>query len=166
MIIKGYACHWNKANANGEIVTPESFDKVLARAKENNLSIPINYNHQEGLILGKILNFYKDSQGLFIEAELNDEVDLVKNMVAPLVKDGTLNRFSTEGYYQKNDKVRVDKNAYLLKNFELTAVAIVPLPADLDAVFSHNNIHVFNAYDEEVEKVECKGLFNKSLYII
>lgn len=166
MIIKGYACHWNKANANGEIVIPESFDKVLQRAKENNLSIPINYNHQEGMILGRVLDFYKDQNGLYITAELNEDVDLVKNMVMPLIKDGTLDRFSTEGYIQKNDIQRVDKKTYIAKNFELTAVAIVPLPADLDAVFTQNSVHCFNAFDVETEVKECKPLFNKSLYII
>jgi HK97 family phage prohead protease len=138
MIVKGYACHWNVANGNGEIVLPTSFDESLEFYKSNDLKIPINYNHIENCILGHITNIYKDSIGLYIVAELNEDVDLVKNQVAPLIKDGTLDRFSTEGFISRQDIERVDNKTYIAKKFDLKAVAIVPLPADINAKLSIN----------------------------
>lgn len=161
MIIKGYACHFNRRNSNGEIVTPSSFDVSLKYYSDNNLAVPINYNHISDMILGKVLRFVKDSSGLFIEADINDEVDSVKNFVKPLVKDGTLNRFSTEGVIKREDIEQVSKDTYIAKNFELRAIAIVPMPADIDAVFSTNSkkgLHYFNAFDN--------SLINKGLLII
>lgn len=164
MIVSGYACHFNKRNDNGEIVLPTSFNKTLKYHEENNLSIPINFNHNENLLLGKVESYQIMPSGLFITASLNDEVDTVKNFVKPLVKDGTLNRFSTEGLIKYEDLERISNDTYIAKEYELKAVAIVAHPADLDAFFSFNSLHgqqlhYFNAF-------EAKKKFNKALYII
>lgn len=171
MDIRGYACHWHRANANRERVTMNSFDEAIRRNKENNIYTPINYNHNSDVILGHITNFYKDSEGLFITATLNDDIDVVKNYVKPLIIDGTLNRFSTEGYILNKDITKLDDGTYVAKNFDLRAVAIVPLPADIGAVFTYNSIkdeslHIFNAFDTPNEDVVKKVVKNRYLYIL
>lgn len=164
MIVKGYACHFNKRNGNGEIVLPTSFDEVIAFYKKNKLDIPINYFHNEDQILGHIIDIKKDSVGLYITAELNDEVDLVKNFVKPLIKDGTFNRFSTEGTINKKDIEKLSDGTYIAKKFNITAVAIVPLPADVDAIFTYNGKKnadktYMNAFTDRVSN-------NKAIYVV
>lgn len=163
MIVRGYACHFNKKNANGEIVLPTSFDEALEFYRNNNTFIPINYNHNEDMVLGHITDINKDEEGLYISAELNDDIDIVKNYIKPLIKDGTFNRFSTEGVINKKDIEKLSNGTYIAKHFNITAVAIVPHPADIDAIFTYNSnkntISIFDGF-------ELKDKKNKLLYII
>lgn len=162
MKVEGYACHWNRRNANGEIVTPTSFDQSLEYYSTNNLAVPINFNHNENMILGKVTTFKKTDSGLYITADLNDEVDIVKNYVKPLVKDGTLNRFSTEGIINRKDTEKISDNTYIAKIFNLRAVAIVSNPADIDASFrSVNSIN-----DSKIVYFDAFKEKNRMLYII
>ena len=163
MIVKGYACHFNQRNANGEIVTAQSFTDTLKYHSENKIAIPINYNHNADMILGHVTDYQLLPDGLFIVAELNDDVDTVKNFVAPLVKDGTLNRFSTEGLIKYADLERLSDDTYIAKVFELQAIAIVNNPADVGAVISYNGrrteqTHFFDGFNAKKN--------NKMLYII
>lgn len=165
MRITGYACHFNKRNKNGEIVTAKSFEKSLQRHIDEDIVIPINYNHQSDVILGKVVEYRFANDGLIITAELNDDVDVVKNYVAPLVKDGTFNRFSTEGYISRDTIEKVSDDTYIANEFDLTAVAIVVNPADTDAYFIVNSVrgegvHCLDVYQPMTPKV------NKALYII
>ena len=164
MTIKGYACHWNKPNGNHEIVTPESFTKVLQEVQEGK-KIPINFNHNDDIILGSITNFYRDDVGLYIVANLNEEVSYVRDYVQPLIVDGTLDCFSTEGWIPRDMIYRNADNTYLAKEFNLTAVAIVTNPADTAARFTQNsqNLHCFNGYEEVTTE---KRQVNKYLHIL
>lgn len=150
MKVKGYACHYNKPNANGQIVDEKSFEAVLKARKADGVNIPINYQHNSPVMIGKINNFYSDSEGLFIEGEIFDDMAIVKEFVSPLIKNGVIERFSTEGYIRKADMERRENNTYYARNFELTAVAVVNLPADKDAVMSYNSAR-FDAFEEEEE---------------
>lgn len=154
MIVKGYACHYNKPNLNRQIVDENSFVKALKERKESNLATPINYCHDSNDMIGKVLNFYSDSEGLFIEAELIDEMDTVKNKVLPLIKNGVIDSFSTEGYISKSDIEKRPNNAYYINNFDLTAIAVVNNPADRGAKFITNGKTCFDAFEtnEEVNK--------------
>lgn len=159
MIIKGYACHWDKPNENKEIVRPESFDTTFENLKDG-VKIPVNWNHDDNIVLGHVENFVVDKVGLFITVELNEEVEYVSNFILPLIKGGTLDRFSTQGWIPKNKIYKNPDGTYLAGEFNLTAVAIVTNPADRDAKFSENslnNVHYFGF--EEKSK-------NKILYIL
>lgn len=158
MKIEGYACHFNKRNANGEIVTPKSFDAAIKYFEENNLKIPVNFNHNESMILGHITHIEKRIDGLYITAELNDDVDMVKNYIKPLIKDGTFDRFSTEGYIDLDKYESISEDTYIAKAFDLRAVAIVPNPADIDAIFTANGKHqksvmFFDAFEKSKNRV-------------
>lgn len=169
MNIKGYACHFNKRNANGEIVTPDSFKQTLSYYKNHDIKVPINYNHNSDMIIGHVEHFYTANDGLYIDATLNEEVDTVKNFVLPLVKDGTLKCFSTEGYIKKSDIERVNHNTYIAHNFDLRAIAVVNLPADIDAQFVTNSFHddnisVFNAFPDDESMV--KNTIRRAFYVV
>lgn len=170
MNIRGYICHFNRRNSNGEIVTADSFTDCLAYYKEHEIKIPINYNHQSDMIIGHIETVYTASDGLFVDAVLNEDVDTVRNFVLPLIKDGTLDRFSTEGYIMKDQIERIDKNTYLAKKFDLRAVAIVNLPADIEAKFVFNSANpdysVFNSYDENKPLKQPENSLNRAYYIV
>lgn len=150
MKIKGYACHYNKVNRNGEIVDEKSFAEFLNQRRTTGIKTPINYNHNDDLIIGAVENFYSDKSGLFIVADIYEDIDIVKKQVLPLINNGVIDRFSTEGFILREDIKRIDKNTYYAKNFDLTAVAVVNNPADLEAKFSTNkfnqNVTFFNAF--------------------
>lgn len=168
MNIRGYACHFNKRNSNGEIVNADSFTNTLKYYKDNGIKVPINYNHNSDMIIGHIERFYTATDGLYIDAVLNEDIDDVKNFVMPLVKDGTLSCFSTEGYIPRKDIERINDNTYLAKTFDLRAVAVVNLPADIEAKFvfnsNHDNMSCFNAYENNTETV--KNTLNKMYLIV
>ena len=79
-----------------------------------------------------------DDDGLFIEAEINENLPIVRDYIAPLIKEGEINRFSTEGHTRRTDH---GDGTFTSDEFFLTAVSIVPLPADMEAFFSWNAAH-------------------------
>ena len=142
MKIEGFICHFYKANKNGEIVTPESFARALADYKEKGLYPALTYNHEKGNVIGKIQDIIVKADGLYMIAELNEEVKEVQDRILPLVKDGTLKCFSTEGYVAQSSIENYEDGTYLAKDFYLTAVSIVPVPADFDSQFTINGINI------------------------
>ena len=77
-------------------------------------------------------------------------------MIIPNILSGDLNSFSTEGYIKDgyNGIVENEDGTYYVKDFLLTAVGIVPTPADWDATFTLANY--LKGYEEDKRKRESE----------
>lgn len=140
LYIDGYACMYNHKNLNNEIVTADSFKDFFDMYKAGKINPKLNYNHTSQYI-GGINEFHSTKDGLFINAYLNKDVSLVKDMLLPLILDGTISQFSTEGMVKDgyNGICEHEDGSYTVKSFILTDVAIVAHPAEWNATFTVKN---------------------------
>ena len=153
--IEGYCCHFNKINLNSEIVNEASF-KTFFDMYDNKKIVPkLNYNHDSTLIIGGIDEIISDKTGLYMSAHLNRGVKINDEMVIPNILAGDLSTFSTEGYILNgwNGVVENEDGSYYVKDFILTATAIVPVAADPDAKFTLSNfLNEYRLHKEEERK--------------
>ena len=138
--IEGYCAHYNQKNLNGELVDHNSYKAFFNLYKEGKIKPNLNWNHTD-MIIGGIDTIESKNKGLYITCHLNNEVAIVRDMIAPNVLAGDLDSFSTEesplnGY---DDVVRLEDNGFYLKNAILRGVAIVSIPADWTAKFTVAN---------------------------
>lgn len=161
MKLKGYAAHFNRANKNRERVSPEAFDTSINEFIKGNRTIPINVNHDNTRIVGKVTSMTTDAKGLFIECELIDGVAEVQESIKPLIEGEVFRYFSTEGYAYDIDYK--DDDTYLVNNFDIRAVAICTAPADVHATFVYSNkantLHILDAFDVKEEPTRRLSIY-------
>ena len=163
--IDGYACHWNVRNLNDEIVDSNSFDKFFQMYEEGKLKPALNFNHGE-LIIGGIDTIERRDEGLYISCHLNKDVRECRDTIIPNILANDISGFSTEGYVVDGiDGVDFnDDGSYYVRNFLLTAVAVVSTPADWDARFTVRNYLNENPNLLKTNKKEEKS-FNPLLFL-
>lgn len=129
--VEGYACHFNVRNHNGEIVTAESFGNWLDEMSEGGQKPVFNYNHDNNRVIGGWDSIEADETGLLVRGHINTDVAFVRDELLPLIEAGDLSHLSTEGWAcgEYDEK----QNAYVCDQFQLTAIALVALPADFAA---------------------------------
>lgn len=139
--IEGYCAHFGEANLNMERVDKNSFQTFFSMYNEGKLLPYLNYNHDNDKQLGGIDMLDTDDKGLFIVAHLNNNVPFVKDWIIPNIEAGDLKSFSTEGYIGGGYEgiVEHEDGTYYVKDFILTAVALVQTPADWKSEFSIAN---------------------------
>ena len=123
----------------------------------------MNWNHSDQLI-GGIRDIISVDEGLYMTAYLNNKIALVRDMITPSVLAGELDSFSTEGYIQNGyDGIEENEDgSYYVKDFLLTAVAIVPTPADPNATFTLKNF-----IDEyQAQKIQQNETIKKSKWYL
>lgn len=157
MILKGYAAHFKRANKNRERVTTDAFDDIIKEFNKGNVLIPINVDHNDNNIVGKVIKMYKDEVGLIIEAEIFDNM-VNGEYYKTLIENGLFTRFSTQGYVRAENEKELNDGTVLIDKFRLTAVAIVNQPADVNAVLyaagekNEGKLMKMNTeYEEEVQ---------------
>lgn len=142
MFLEGYACHFDKANLNSQIVNAKSFNTYFDLLKKNAISKAImNWEHNLDKQIGAIDTITTDEDGLFIEAHLNTEIPFVADWLVPNIKANDLTGLSTEGYVYGglNGIIMNEDGSYYVKDMILTAVALTNNPADVEARFSLAN---------------------------
>lgn len=138
--ISGMCTHWNIPNLNMEVVDANSFNAFFELYDEGKLKPSLNYNHSD-LIIGGIDSIEKKEDGLFMTAHINKTVKDCTDSIIPNILAGDITGLSTEGFIKGGyDGVEfLEDGSYYVKNFILTAVAVVPNPADWQAEFSIKN---------------------------
>lgn len=138
--IDGYCCHYNKVNLNGEMVNEASFKRFFEMQAEGKIKPSLNYNHSDQLI-GGIDSLESRNEGLYMRAHLNKKIAFVRDTVVPCIEAGDLNSLSTEGFILNGWQgvEELGENTYYVKDFVLTAVAVVSVPADYEAKFTFRN---------------------------
>lgn len=154
--IKGYACHFGSANGNGEIVTKDSFDKWFEELGKTTVMPSINVMHTDRIIGGcDVLK--PDDTGLWMEARIC-LTPYVKDELLPLIKNGFLSHLSTQGWvtrwHEQYDESS-DRYYYVADEYLLTSVALVDVPADLNATFSTNAVTLKRKKEEMKVRRAC-----------
>ena len=137
--IEGTAAHFGEANLNNEIVDEKSFDSFFLLYREGKLTPVLNFNHDPYALIGGIDNIYTKDNALWCSAHLNKDIAICRDTLIPMVMSGDIKSYSTEGWVGFNDIVEHDDGTYYCKNFMLTGVAVVSLPADYNSEFSIKN---------------------------
>lgn len=131
-VVSGYACHFGKANGNGEIVDEKSFEGFFSQLKDGGLMPAFNFQHDNSLIIGGWDDIAADAEGLHVVGHLNTSSKYVADNILPLVEAGDVTHLSTQGFSYFDDWEEREDGFYI-KNFYLTAIALVALPADFGA---------------------------------
>lgn len=139
--IKGYGCHFGVINKNGEMVNEESFASFFKDLEAGSLMPVLNYQHQPDKIIGCWDKITADETGLLCEGRIFRDVQLVKDTIEPLMNGGALDSLSTEGWVTDWEIIeKEDGSMYLFaKEFVLTGISLVALPADFDARIDTEN---------------------------
>lgn len=161
--IEGYCCHFDRPNLNREIVDESSFDKFFSMYNDGVITPKLNYNHDQNMLIGGIDEIVSFQEGLYMRAHLNKAVKIVEEMILPCIEAGDLDSFSTEGYIDNGWKgiTENEDGTYYVKDFILTAVGVVPTPADWDAKFTLKNF-----VDENLAKRELENAKKSKWYLI
>ena len=158
IFVKGYACHFGKANLNGEIVTKDSFDAFFNVLKESSVMPSINFQHDPTEIIGGWDKLEPKDDGLWVEGRICKKVKRVQDTILPLMEAGMLNWLSTEGFVDLDSLEFNDDGTYTVKDFMLCRISLVDVPADLNATVEHNAVTLErkNRKEEEPMPKETK----------
>lgn len=132
-IFEGYASTFGNKDQGGDIVMKGAFDRWLDEWKSSGDVVPILFNHQSGLLLGKYLEFRPDAKGLWAKGQLNLETNEGREKRS-LMKQGALSGLSI-GYdfYPGGIRFSAEEDAYLLTSLKLWEVSLCTFPMNLSA---------------------------------
>lgn len=173
--IKGYGCHFNVVNKNGEMVNEESFKDFFDELDAGGLMPVLNYQHMPDKIIGCWDKITSDEKGLWCEGRIFKDVKFVQDTIVPLMDGGALNSLSTEGFVPWEDEEIVhtdsdpekDEPYFFSHKFILLGISLVALPADFDArVSSENKLTLERRNNKETKADEEKPKAKKSKVII
>lgn len=153
LVINGYCAHFGVKNLNQEMVDANSFKEFFSLYNDGKLTPALNYNHTD-TIIGGIDSIESRDDGLYLTAHLNKNVPIC-DMLIPNIMAGDVSGLSTEGFVRGGvDGVDfLDDGSYYVRDFMLTAVAVVSTPADFDAKFTvRNYLDVNGLNPKKVEK--------------
>lgn len=154
--IDGTAAHFDTPNLNGEIVNASSFENFFALYNDGKLTPALTWNHDSAQLLGGIDKLYIEDDTLRCSAHLNKDVAFCRDTLIPMILAGDVKSYSTEGWVDYNDIEEKEDGTYFAKNFLLTAVSIVSIPADYKSEFTIKNL-----YDAEAAKRAIEAEQNK-----
>lgn len=137
--IEGTAAHFDVPNLNNEIVDANSFTKFFEMYKENKIRPSLTYNHDSTNLIGGIDKIYIENNTLMCAAHINKNIKFCADTLIPSILAGDIRSYSTEGFVSYEDIEERENDTYYCKNFILTAVSCVNLPADYQSEFVIKN---------------------------
>lgn len=162
--IDGTAAHFDTPNLNGEVVNASSFDNFFALYNDGKLNPALTFNHDSAQLIGGIDKIYIADDTLRCSAHINKDVAFVRDTLAPMILAGDIKSYSTEGYLAYSDIEELENGTYFAKNFLLTAVSIVSIPADYKSEFTIKNMYDAEAAKRAIE--EEKNRPQRKIYLL
>lgn len=117
----GYASVFNVVDNQNDVVLPNAIKNI-----DDVINIPILWQHDVKKPVGKVVDAYIDDIGLFIYADINQELIYGKEAYSSL-KSNTVNGLSI-GY--KINKNYIKDNIGYLEDIKIIEISIVSLPAN------------------------------------
>lgn len=117
----GYASVFNVLDNHNDIILPNAICNI-----DSIKNIPILWQHDVKKPVGKVIDAYIDDIGLFIYADINQELIYGKEAYSSL-KSNTINGLSI-GY--KINKNYIKDNIGYLEDIKIIEISIVSLPAN------------------------------------
>ena len=127
-VFEGYASVFDQTDSVMDTVVRGAFKKSLAQYRENNTLPPLLWQHDTTEPIGKWLEMYEDSHGLFVRGELFD-VDIPRARQAlKLVRENALTGLSI-GFKARQSHRDPHTGARILTEIDLLEVSLVTFPA-------------------------------------
>lgn len=125
--IAGYGSVFGNRDSHAEVVMPGAFSKSLADHRRKGSKPKMFWQHDMGKPIGKWLDFSEDGKGLYMEGQLNMEVQQGREAHA-LLKAGDIDGLSI-GYRVPVGGAEADEKAGVvrLKELQLLEVSVVSL---------------------------------------
>lgn len=98
--IEGYCAYFNNIDSYGDIIEQGAFTKTI---QENRNRIKVLWQHETDEPIGKPIDMYEDSVGLFVKAQIS-MTDVGRNAMV-LMRDGVIDEMSI-GYDVIKDEYR------------------------------------------------------------
>ena len=117
----GYASVFNVLDNHNDIILPNAINNI-----DSIKNIPILWQHDVKKPVGKVIDAYIDDIGLFIYADINQELIYGKEAYSSL-KSNTINGLSI-GY--KINKNNIANKIGYLEDIKIVEISIVSLPAN------------------------------------
>jgi HK97 family phage prohead protease len=128
VVIEGYASTYTK-DADGDQYSAESFpDEVLAKYMLHPVLLSDHKREDIGKVIGRIVALNKDTNGLWVRAEIDNASDLAP--IRARVVSGTLNSFSISGIVGRNGR----NGGWVFARFD--EISVVWVGCNADAIFS------------------------------
>lgn len=148
LVVEGYANTTDK-DRHGDIILQEAWTKG---GLDNYLKNPIILAfHDHSKPIGKMVDYFLDSKGLKIVAEISKAAGNLYD----LVKEGIVKSFSV-GFMVKDADYDATTDIFVIKDVELFEVSVVSVPANPSSVFS-----VRKNFESEEEYNEFKKEFSE-----
>lgn len=136
-VVKGYASTFNNIDRGNDIIAKEAFEKTIERHKQMNRPIRMQWQHKTEDLIGGFPTFKVDEKGLYVEGEINLEVQKGREAYA-LAKQGVLSDMSI-GFVIRNaemievsdgfeDGVEQFKQVRKILDVELYEISLVSEP--------------------------------------
>ena len=140
-VVEGYAATFDREpDSYGDIIKAGAFTRTLREWEEKSaegLSIPLLFAHdtyEPTHNIGKVVEAYEDTKGLFIRAEFDAENETAQ-YARKLVQEGRLSQFSFAYGIREAGEVKEDGRwAYELRDLDLYEVSLVQIPANQHAI--------------------------------
>lgn len=123
----GYGSIFGNKDSHGDVVMPGAFSKSLAEHRRKGTRPKLFWQHDMGKPIGKWIDFSEDGKGLYMEGQLNMNVQQGREAHA-LLKAGDIDGLSI-GYRVPPGGAEADEKAGVirLKELKLMEVSIVSL---------------------------------------
>jgi len=123
-VISGYASHFDNKDSHGDVITKGAFKKTI---NENMNRIKVLWQHNMYEPIGKPMDMYEDTKGLFTVSKIS-QTDIGKKAMI-LAKDGVINEMSI-GYYPIKEKYSEEDQVNYLKEVKLLEYSLVTLASN------------------------------------
>lgn len=127
---EGYASVFDVVDQGGDMVKPGAFIESIAKAKTDRRLIPMLWQHDRTVPIGKWLDLAEDAKGLYVKGKLLKDAVAKAGEAYVLLKEGAIGGLSI-GYRTMPGGAEVDpkrRGVFLLKKLELVEVSLVTLP--------------------------------------
>lgn len=134
--ISGYASTADRDCA-GHIVLPSAFTASVAeKGITGPKGVKLLFNHDKSKVLGRITKLQVTNKGLWIEADIQDEISYGKDVALAVDAAGGLSY--SVGFYP--EEAYFDDDEYpVFTKVELTEVSVVVWPCNEQAVFTSSH---------------------------
>lgn len=153
-VIEGYSAYFNNIDSYGDIIESGAFNKTI---QENRNRIKVLWQHDTNMPIGKPIDMYEDSRGLYVKAQIS-MTDIGKNAMI-LMRDGVVDEMSI-GYDVIKDEYK-GRNR-VLKELRLWEFSPVTFAANEKAkITSAKNLNELLYEIKNADRNEIKNAIQK-----
>lgn len=127
----GYLAVIGTVDMGGDVIKPGAFAKTLAETKARGTPLPLFWNHDTSVVLGRFTDLAEDSKGLYAQGQLTLGTQAARETYA-LLKDRAVTGLSI-GYSIADNGSKFTNGVRYLSQIDLFEGSLVAVPMHPDA---------------------------------